>query len=85
MKVLGIERNVVIDFKDTSGRQIHTEGIRLHLGEEKPDVEGIAVNKPIYIANTKDCYNAALGLMVGNEIRLSYNRFGQVDYIVLVD
>lgn len=86
MKVLGLERNVVLDFKDAkTGRDVHTEGIRLHLGEEKDGVEGIAVGKPIFIAKTKECYNAALGLMVGNEIKLSYNRFGQVDYIIIVE
>lgn len=83
MKVLGIEKNVIIDFKDKTGRQVHLEGLRLHLGEERKGVEGIAVDKPVFVNNEKACYPTAEKLKVGDVVALAYNRFGTFDSLYI--
>lgn len=77
MTVLGIEKNVVIDFFDKKkNQQVHHEGIRLHLGEEKKGVEGIAVDKPLFVSKDRTCYDLAEKLKVGDKVTVSCNRFG---------
>lgn len=79
MVVLGIERNVIIDFKNKLGQQVHLEGMRLHLGDTRKEVEGTAVDKPIFVNKDKDCYALAEKLEVGDAVKVSYNRFGTFD------
>lgn len=79
MTVLGIEKNVIIDFKNKQGQQVHLEGLRLHLGETRKNVEGTAVDKPLFVNKEKDCYAVAEGLSVGDTVKVSYNRFGTFD------
>ncbi len=79
MKVLGIEKNVVVDFNRKDGKHVHSEGIRLHLGELRKEVEGIAVGKPLFVNNEKPCFALAESLKVGDEVAVSYNRFGTFD------
>lgn len=79
MIVLGIEKNVVIDFKNRQGQQVHLEGLRLHLGETRKGVEGTAVDKPLFVNKDKDCYAVADSLKVGDTVNVSYNRFGSFD------
>ncbi len=81
MTVLGIERNVVIDFKTKDGRKVHLEGLRLHLGEKKDNVEGMAVDKPLFISNERDCYDEACALALNDEVKVYYNRFGTFESI----
>ncbi len=81
-KVLGIEKNVVIDFFDKKKNvQVHHEGLRLHLGEERKSVEGIAVDKPIFVSNERSCYALAESLTVGDEIKVGYDRWGSFSTI----
>lgn len=82
MKVLGIERNVVIDFFDKKkNAQVHHEGLKLHLGEEKSSVEGIAVDKPIFVSKERACYSDAEKLAVGDEVTVGYNRYGTFETV----
>ncbi len=91
IKVLGIERNVVIDFTDKKTKEkVHLEGMRLHLGEEgTKNVEGIStgcVNKnPLFVSNTRDYFNTCNSLQIGDTIKISYNRFHSVDYISKIE
>lgn len=79
MKVLGIQRSVVFDFKNQKNEQVHLEGAKLFLGEERPGVEGISVIEPVFVNNTKPCYPKVSELNVGDEVNIYYNRFGKVD------
>lgn len=82
MKVLGIERNVVIDFYDKKKQaQVHHEGLKLHLGEEKTNVEGIAVDKPVFISKDRACYADAEKFALGDEVTVGYNRFGSFETV----
>ena len=75
-KVLGIEKNVVIDFFDKKKNvQVHREGLRLHLGEERKSVEGFAVDKPIFVSNERSCYALAESLNIGDEVEIGYDKW----------
>ncbi len=84
MTVLGIEKDVVIDFKDKkTGKQVHLEGMKLHLGETKSTVIGTAVDKPLFINKDKDCYDLASKLEVGDTVKVFYNRFGSFESLAI--
>lgn len=82
MKVLGIERDVVIDFDDRKkGEHVHHEGLRIHLGENiVKNGEGQKVSS-IFVSSKREYYENCAGLAVGDTVRCSYNRFGSLDYI----
>lgn len=85
-KVLGIEKNVVIDFVDRKRNEnVHLEGMYLHLGETKKNVEGMAVSKPLFVNSSKSCYGLAQTLKVGDEIELFYNRYGSFEALDYAD
>lgn len=82
MNVLGIERNVVIDFYDKKKQEkVHHEGLRLHLSWEQKNVEGMAVDKPLFVSKTRDCYGLAETLKVGETINVIYNKYGNFESI----
>lgn len=85
MKVVGIEKNVIIDFDDRKKNEhVHHEGVRLHLGEEiTKDGEGIRVSS-IFVSNKRDFFTICESMKVGDKVRCSYNRFGSLDYIDIV-
>lgn len=83
MTVLGIEKDVVIDFKNKQGQQVHLEGMRLHLGDTRNGVIGTAVDKPLFVNKEKECYELASKLEVGDSVKVFYNRFGTFESLAI--
>ena len=69
-KVLGIEN---VDYENKAGRQV--KGLRLHLGYEKDNVDGMCV-ETVFVSDRIVC-NAK----VCDDVRIMYNKFGSVAQI----
>lgn len=65
-KILGITK--VSYVKD--GKQV--EGITLHLGTERPDTDGCAVQQLYISKKNADCYKNASACVLGDEVHLMY-------------
>ena len=77
MKVIGIQRNV--SFK-MEGNQFN--GINIYVSSPKDGVEGVATEK-LFINSNKECYAAAIGLKINDNISVYYNKYGKVDTIIV--
>ena len=75
MKVIGIQRNVTFDM---NGNRF--SGVNLFFTTPKNGVDGLATEK-VFVNSTKECYAVACSLKLGDEVHLSYNRFGKIDDI----
>lgn len=83
MIVLGIKKNAVVDFYDNKkGQQVHLEGLYLYLGDKANDVEGVTCIKPVFIGNTKQCFEGCKALKPNDVVNVYYNRFGSIDVVV---
>lgn len=83
MTVLGIKRNAVVDFYDNKkGQQVHLEGAYLYLGDTAEDVDGMTCIKPVFIGNTKACYEQVKNLKPNDQVNVYYNRFGSIDAVI---
>lgn len=75
MEVIGI-RNVHYVSKKT-GREVF--GTELHVTEKRQDTIGLATDK-IFCGGKVEVNHVS----IGNEIRVLYNRFGQVDFVEVI-
>lgn len=72
MKVIGIQHS---EFDTRDGK--HVSGMFLYLSEVRNNVEGVATER-IFLSNAKV---GDYPPMIGDEIKVNYNRFGKVDNI----
>lgn len=78
MKVIGYQRKVY-DF-DKNGQHVHTEGLQLYLSYELRNGVGVGCES-VYINDSK---LAGYVPSIGDEVEVTYNRFGKVQGIKLI-
>lgn len=79
-KILG-KQNVDYTSKKT-GQPV--QGITLHLATTNNKVEGFAV-ETCFISMKSELYSVVAPLPINSEVRLTYNRWGNVDDVILID
>lgn len=76
MRVVG--RNDVKYTSKRTGKPV--EGVTLHVIGTRPNVEGEAV-ETIFISARADMYEGCKTIPLGSEVRVSYNRWGNAEYV----
>lgn len=79
MKLVG--KNDVKYTSKKTGKLV--EGITLHVIGTRSNVEGEAV-ETIFVSARADMFEGCKAIPLGSEIRVSYNRWGNADYIEAV-
>ncbi len=74
MKIVGIERTSYTK-KGTNEKR---DAIRFHLMGEKKNVEGNVV-ETAFISSRWDCYDQCQSLKLGDDVIVSYNRWGNIE------
>lgn len=78
MKVIGIQKGVKFQIDGNEFR-----GVNLWFSYSRDGVEGVATEK-VFVNETKPYYPNVLSLKLGDEVNVTYNRFGKPDNIVPV-
>ncbi|MCM1104704.1 MAG: hypothetical protein NC409_11450 [Clostridium sp.] len=74
MEIVGIERTTYTK----KGTNEKADAIKFHLMGERRNVEGKAV-ETAFISSKWDCYNECLGFKIGDNVHVSYNRWGNIE------